>query len=146
MRISLSRWKPGHLLAAWSVYWLGLAAATLTPIALAIHRATQSGAARGAVAAGKATVSASLGSAGIGVTVTRLGETLLSRSVELPALFLWIAGPPLALWGFWLWTRSRAMARGELAGAGATRGALEEGAGGYDGERGREHARTNKSG
>ncbi len=108
MRFSLARWRAGHLVAAWSGYWLGLAAFTLTPIALAIYRATRAGA-----GPGQADVSVSLGDKGIGITVTRLGQTVLDRSAGVLPIALWIAVPPLLLWGGWVYARSRAIARGE---------------------------------
>ena len=36
----LSRWKPRHLLGAWSAWWAGLAAATLGPAARAVWEVT----------------------------------------------------------------------------------------------------------
>ncbi len=108
MRFSLFHWRPGHLLAAWSAYWLGLAAVTLTPIVLAVFRATRSGG-----PPGTANVSASFGDGAIGVTVSRTGHTLIERSAGLLPIALWIAVPPLALWGAWMFARSRALARGE---------------------------------
>lgn len=122
MPFSLSRWRARHLLAAWSAYWLGLAAVTLTPIVLAIHRATQSGAG----VHGKASVSASFGDAGVGITITRLGETVLHRAVGVLPLALWIVGPPLVLWGAWLRARSRAIARSRVADGPASHAALAE--------------------
>lgn len=107
MRFSLSRWSPGHLLAAWSAYWLGLAAATLTPIVLAISRATAPG-----VLHGTANVSASFSDAsGVTITVTRTGQTLIERSFAYLPTALWVAGPPLVLWALWLFVRSRAVTR-----------------------------------
>jgi hypothetical protein len=108
MRFSLSRWRAGHLLAAWSAYWVGLGAVTLTPIALAIYHATRAGS-----APGTANVSASFGSAGLRITITRLGQTMLDRSAGLTTIALGIAVPPLVLWGAWLYARSRAIARGD---------------------------------
>ena len=108
MPLFISRWRPGHLLAAWSAYWAGLAAITLTPIVLAILRATRAGG-----TPGLAKVSASFGDGGLGVTVSRAGHTLIERSAGLLPIALWIAVPPLALWGAWLFARSRALGRGE---------------------------------
>ena len=100
MRI-LARWRPRHLLAAWSAYWLGLAAVTLTPIVIAISRLT-SGA-----APGQSNVTVNFGSAGLSVIGTRAGATVLQRSASLLELGLWIAGPPLLLWGAWLYEETR---------------------------------------
>ncbi len=115
MTLFISRWRPGHLLAAWCAYWAGLAAVTLTPIVLAILRATRSGG-----APGTANVSASFGDAGLGVTVSRAGHTLIERSAGLLPIALWIALPPLALWGAWLFARSRALGSAEPPRVGET--------------------------
>src|SRR6185437_16077324 len=42
--LTLSHWRPANLFAAWGAYWAGLAAVTLAPAALAVLRATSSGA------------------------------------------------------------------------------------------------------
>ncbi len=107
MRFSLSRWSPGHLLTAWSAYWVGLAAVTLTPIVLAILQATAPG-----TPPGTSKVSASFsGTTGVTITITRMGHTILERTAGYVPIALWIGGPPLALWALWLAVRSRAIAR-----------------------------------
>ncbi len=107
MRFALSRWSPGHLLAAWSAYWVGLAAVTLTPIVLAIMRATAPG-----TPPGTANVSASFsGSTGVTITITRMGKTVLERSAGYLPMALWIGAPPLLLWALWVGARSRALSR-----------------------------------
>ena len=106
MNLSISRWRPGHLLAAWSAYWLGLATVTLTPIVVAVMQADAAGSGPDAGA-----LSINLGTAGVGVVVKRLGHVTLDRSASLPSIALWIALPPLVLWGVWLYRRSRAIAR-----------------------------------
>jgi hypothetical protein len=122
MIFSISRWRPGHLLAAWSAYWVGLAAVTLTPIFLAISRA--SSAAGGA--AGSSNASVSFGDAGLSVTVKRLGQVTFERSAGLLPIALWIGLPPLALWGLWVYRRSRAIESGALGDAAAGAPALGE--------------------
>lgn len=104
----LSRWRPSHLLAAWSAYWVGLAAVSVTPLVLAILRAT-----RASGPPGSAKVSASFGDAGISVTVSQAGQTLLERSAGLLPIALWIGVPPLLLWALWLWARPRPPAAAE---------------------------------
>jgi len=102
MTTFLSRWRPGHLLAAWSTYWAGLAAVAFTPLVLAILRATRAGG-----PPGSANVSASFGDAGISVTVSRAGRTVFAGAAGLLPIALWIAVPPLLLWALWLWARPR---------------------------------------
>jgi hypothetical protein len=55
-------------------------------------------------------MSINVGSAGLGVTVKRLGQVTFERSAGLLPMALWIGVPPLALWGLWLYRRSRALA------------------------------------
>jgi len=101
--LTLSHWRPANLFAAWGAYWAGLAAVTLTPAALAVLRATSSG-------AHPSSVNASLGDHGISITVMEAGrQTYVASAHVLPAALL-IAVPPLALFALWLWRRSRALA------------------------------------
>ena len=102
----LSRWRPGHLLAVWSAYWLGLAAAVVTPVLLAIHRASLTGAAPGTT-----DLSLSLSDkAGFTVTITQAGRAWFEASVAPLSATLAIAIPPLVLWTAWLYARTRARA------------------------------------
>lgn len=112
----LARWRPGHLLAAWSVYWIGLAAAAITPIALAARRAADLG---GPPNATDLNLSYST-SSGITVTITHLGHQLFQGAAGLWPMALAVAVPPLVLWGAWLYARPR--------GAGAIRRPAELGA------------------
>ncbi len=99
----LSRWRPGHLLAAWSVYWLGLAAATVTPIMLAAHRASALG---GPPNATDLNLSFST-STGITVSITHLKHALFQWTAGPLTIALAIGLPPLLLWGAWLYERTR---------------------------------------
>lgn len=110
MKLSLSRWRAGHLLAAWTAYWAGLTAVTITPIVLALLRAARSGA-----GPGSSSMSASFGDAGISVTVTQYGKAMIERSAGFGAMAAWIAVPPLALWALWLYRRSCGIEAGEMA-------------------------------
>jgi hypothetical protein len=113
--LTLSRWRPANLFAAWGAYWAGLAAVTLTPTALAILRATSGG-------AHPSSVNASLGDHGISITVLEAGRhTWVASAHVLPAA-LWVAVPPLALFALWLWRRSRALAEGPESSAPAALG------------------------
>jgi hypothetical protein len=98
----LTKWRARHLLAAWGVYWLTLAAVSLGPALPAIRRAT-SGEAPGSVTGAG-------GDGGLTLTVTEHGTTLWSGSASVLAVVLWIAGPPLLLWLAWLMKRPRLQA------------------------------------
>ena len=100
MILSLSRWRPGHLLAAWSAYWAGLAAVTLTPTIVAIIQATTR-------THGKSAVSASFGNTLVSITVTEGATQTFSASAHLLPIALWIAVPPLVLYAIWLRARPR---------------------------------------
>ena len=96
----LSRWKPRHLLGAWSAWWAGLAAATLGPAARAVWEVTHLPEGQG---------SASLAyDEGILTFVTSIsGTPSYTGTASLLAVGLWIAGPPLLLWAAWLASRGR---------------------------------------
>jgi hypothetical protein len=98
MRSPLARWKVRHLFGAWLGYWAVLAAATLTPAALAIWKVSGSGA--------KGTASINAGDGGLHAIVTMPGSTLWEMSVSLTTVVLAIAGPPLVLWVCWLLSAS----------------------------------------
>jgi threonine/homoserine/homoserine lactone efflux protein len=96
--LELSRWKPRHLLAAWSAYWAGLALVTLGPAALAILRVTVPKGAKGSVAA-------NFGDAGLELVVKSAGVTTWFGQASVVSVALWLAAPPLLLWIAWLATR-----------------------------------------
>jgi hypothetical protein len=96
--LGLSRWKPRHLLAAWSAYWAGLALVTLGPAALAILRVTVPEGAKGSVAA-------NFGDAGLELIVKTGEVTTWVGHASVVSIALWLAAPPLLLWIAWLATR-----------------------------------------
>jgi hypothetical protein len=49
--LGLSRWKPRHLLAAWSAYWAGLVLVELGPAIVLILRVALPAGAKGSVSA-----------------------------------------------------------------------------------------------
>ncbi len=100
MKAFLARWRPGHVIAAWVVYWIGLAGVTLTPAILAITRASSA-------PKNSANVSVSFDSTVLHITVTELGKTLYAASASLGQTALWVGAPPLALYAPWLLTRRR---------------------------------------
>jgi hypothetical protein len=100
MVLSIGRWKPRHLLLAWIAYWVALVAVTLGPALIAIWRVSQGPENTG-------TVSASVTNAVATLTVTERGATIWAGTAHLLAVALWVAVPPLVLWGIWIAARSR---------------------------------------
>ena len=96
----LRRWRWRHLFAAWIAYWAGLAVVTLwRPIGLA-RRLSQ-------LPDGQGTISAELSNAQFTARMVERGAEIWSVSTSLLTIGLWIAGPPLVLWGVWAMGRSR---------------------------------------
>lgn len=98
MKAFLSRWRPGHVIAAWVVYWVGLAAVTLTPAILAISRVSSS-------PKDTANVGASFSNTVLHITVTQFGKVTYAASASLGQIAFWVGVPPLALYALWLFTR-----------------------------------------
>lgn len=100
----LSRWRPAHLMVTWTAYWAGLAAATLGPAALAALRAVASS------PPNTSSVNASIGNSLLRLSVSMNGATTYVTSFSVLRTALWIAVPPLLIFGGWLVTRRRAPA------------------------------------
>lgn len=100
MALSFRRWRPRHLLLAWSGYWLALALVTLGAPLLAIWRMSRRPGSHGSVAAGFENAIGTL-------SIVEDGASVWSGSASLPTMTLWLVGPPLLLWLLWL-MRSRA--------------------------------------
>ena len=111
MGFSLRRWRPGHLLIAWGVYWLVLLLVGLGPELLAIWRVISHPDAHGNITAG-------ITNGVFELAITASDGTVVERSISLLSMLLWVAGPPLLLWLAWLLTRPR---RTEAGVASATR-------------------------
>lgn len=117
MAFSLSKWRAGHLLAAWGAYWLALGLVTLGPAFRALSRVAGPG--------GQGSASANAGDAGITLSVLEKDGTVLwSGTTSLLSLVLWIAGPPLLLWVAWLLQRPAPVRKSSSADA--ERAALDE--------------------
>lgn len=101
MGLSLRRWRPRHLLVAWSLYWIVLILVGLGSVLAAIWRVTRDPDAHG-------TISAAMTNGVVQLSVTDPGGTIVERSISLLSMALWVAGPPLLLWLAWLATRPRA--------------------------------------
>lgn len=111
MKAFLARWRPGHVVAAWFVYWIGLIGVTLTPTILAITRATSA-------PNDTSNVSASFNSTVLTITVTQLGKVVHTASASLGEIAFWVGAPPLALYALWLVTRRRPDAAAPALGEG----------------------------
>lgn len=98
--LSLSRWRPTHLLVGWGAYWAGLLIVALGPAIPAILSATRDGS--------RGEVNASFGNSVFSLTVKELGKVTWSGSVHAFTAALWIGIPPLVLWLLWLRARSGA--------------------------------------
>ena len=94
----LSRWRPRHLLGAWTAYWAALAGVTLAPAARAIWNVSQ-------LPEGEGSVSVSYADGLITLLTSHSGLTAFGASASLLELGLWIGVPPLLLWGAWLAAR-----------------------------------------
>jgi threonine/homoserine/homoserine lactone efflux protein len=94
----VSRWKPRHLLVAWSLYWVALVAVTLGPAIAAVLRVTVPAGAKG-------DVSANFGDGVMHLIINGNGTTLWSGAAKTVTIALWLGGPPLLLWLAWLVAR-----------------------------------------
>lgn len=97
MAISLSRWRARHLLAAWTVYWVGLILFGARSAIFAASRALNA-------PTGLGSISASVNDGRFVLKVTSPAE-VWSGSMSLTSMALWFAGPPLLLFLLWLVTR-----------------------------------------
>jgi hypothetical protein len=105
---SFARWRARELFLSWIVYWLGLAAFTLGPLASALW--TVAHAPHGGP---EGNVSLSVSNTVFTATV-KLGEQMLyTGSRSLLSLALLIAGPPLVIWLLWVRRRGAPAAERE---------------------------------
>lgn len=98
MRSPFARWKVRHLVASWVGYWAVLAAATLTPAAIALWKVSRDGA--------KGSANVSLGDAGLHAIISTATSTLWETTVPVTTVALALAAPPLVLWVCWLLSAS----------------------------------------
>jgi hypothetical protein len=111
MDLTLRRWRPGHLLASWAAYWVGLAGVTLGPAARACWRATH-------LPEGHGSISAGFGDGSVNFTVVEEGVKTFAASAPIGTVMMWLIAPPLVLWLVWLALRSRDRSAREQIGAG----------------------------
>lgn len=100
MELSMRRWRPGHLLASWAAYWVGLAGATIGPAVPSIWRATH-------LPEGHGSISAGFENSTLTFTVIEEGVKTLLATASLGTVLAWVVAPPLALWVIWLAVRER---------------------------------------
>jgi hypothetical protein len=111
MKAFLARWRPGHVIAAWVAYWIGLVGVTLTPTILAISRAS-------AMPKDTSDVNVSFTNTMLHITVKQLGKVTHDASASLGEMAFWVGVPPLALYALWLFTRRRPAATRQSLGEG----------------------------
>lgn len=105
MNFSLRRWRPRHLLLAWSAYWLGLILVTLWPAIVAGWGLSGENS--------HGTVSAGVTDGILSARIVDSGQFLWTGSIPLSTLALLLCVPPLALWLVWFISSSRTNNAGE---------------------------------
>jgi hypothetical protein len=100
MRFSLRRWRPRHLLLAWSAYWVGLVLVTLWPAIAAGWRMSQQ-------VGGHGSVNAGMTDGILSANIVEAGQTTWAGSMSVLTLAFLVAVPPLLLWLAWLADSSR---------------------------------------
>lgn len=110
MGFSFRRWRPGHLLVAWSAYWLLLLLVGFRRELTAIWHLTSEPDTHGKIAAG-------ITDGMFQLTIAGTDGTVLERSISLMTMLLWVAGPPFLLWIVWLLTRPRGTETGMASSA-----------------------------
>jgi hypothetical protein len=98
MRWSLSRLRPLHIALASVAYWVGLTAVKLGSAILAGWWVSR-------LPTGHGSVSAGFQNLLLHLTIAQDGKTLWTGSTSLPALAVWVIGPPLLLALTWRWSR-----------------------------------------
>lgn len=107
MSFSLRRWRPRHLLLAWSAYWVGLILVKLWPAIAAGWRLSEAG--------GRGSATAGVTDGILSAKIVDSGQTIWAGSIALSTLALLLAVPPLVLWLVWLISSSRTNNAGEMA-------------------------------
>lgn len=95
----LSSWKPGRLLLAWVVYWVGLALVAVAPAIPYAVKMTSPGA--------HGSSSVNFGDAGLVLSISSEATQVWSQTIPLWLMAFWIAVPPLVLWALWLRAQTR---------------------------------------
>jgi len=106
MIFSLRRWRPRHLLLAWSAYWLALILVTLWPAIAAGWRLSNENS-HGSATAG-------VGDGILSARIIESGQIVWTGSISFSTLALLLALPPLAIWLVWFLSSSRTNNAGEM--------------------------------
>ena len=93
-----TRWRFRELVFGWIAYWVAAAVVFLGPPALAIFEATR--------AKGPSRVEAGAGDAGLNLHVFDEGVQTYAGSASFAAIALIVAGPPLLMWGVWMYNNT----------------------------------------
>jgi len=105
MALSLSGWRPRHLMLAWAAYWLVLLATVARPPLVAALSALSA-------PEGHGTMNASMANSVLTFSV-KTDVLSWTGSASLTSIAFWIAVPPLLLWALWMATRTRPVAARE---------------------------------
>jgi hypothetical protein len=97
--LSLRRWRPRHLLAAWLAYWAVLILVKLWPALLAAWRLSRTGS--------HGNANAAVGDGVLSASISQSGRIVWTGSIPFLTLILLLCLPPLALWVAWLVVTSR---------------------------------------
>jgi hypothetical protein len=100
MTFSFRRWRPRHILFAWSAYWVGLVLVQLWPAIVAGWRMSQQ-------ADSHESANASMTDGILSANIIEAGHTTWAGSISVLTLAFLIAGPPLLLLLAWLADSSR---------------------------------------
>lgn len=95
MRLSFHRWRPRHLLLAWSAYWVALVLVALSPALIAAWRLSRQ-------PDGHGSANLSFANGTLSANIVEAGRTTWAGSIAVLTLGLLVAVPPLFLWLVWL--------------------------------------------
>lgn len=101
------RWRPGHLLLSWCLYWVALILVKLGPAIVLGWRLSRPG--------HTGSVNASVTDGIVSANMVDAGRTVWAGSVPFGHLVLLVAGPPLVIWLVWLIGAARTNNAGENA-------------------------------
>ena len=110
-----SRWRFRHLAFAWVGYWAALAVITLSDAVAAIWHVTN-------LPGGHGNISIAFDSAVIRLLVKQDAATIWTGRASIVEIALWVAVPPMMVWGIWLAGAARARIGGADAPAGVGAG------------------------
>ena len=98
--LPVRRWRATHLLGAWILYWVALAAVVLWRPALVAWRISR-------LPAGHSNAGLSFGDGGFDLKMVADGATAYQGRASYGEVVLWLVVPPLLLFLVWLALRPR---------------------------------------